>query len=307
MEDFIKPDKVEEEIVLKADKVIMCKTDKEGIFEFANEYFMEVSGYEEYELMGKSMFCIQHPDMPEVIFKMMWEKLLAKENFNVVVKNIAKTGKFYWSVTNFDFKLDDKGEIIAIYSKRVAASRDSIEFFSKLYKTLLRIESENGIEASEKYLNGYLEEKRLNFKELVKQFYDDLAETPKAKKIKTETPKPIIKEETPKIEKEFELKLPKSPQVIAKPQSKPIEKSKVIEKIEEKKETKKSIEVKKVIEAKKEVEPKKVVKVEKKAISKIEIKKDKIIGEKPKKSIFQKLFGKTDEEIEEERKRREKN
>lgn len=285
MEDFIKPDKVEEEIVLETGKVIMSKTNKEGIFEFANEYFMEVSGYEEYELMGKSMFCIQHPDMPEVIFKMMWERLLAKENFNVVVKNIAKTGKFYWSVTNFDFKLDDKEEIIAIYSKRVAASRDSIKFFSKLYKTLLRVESENGIEASEKYLNGYLEDKRLNFKELVRQFYDGLAESPKPKKMKTETSKPIIKEEIP--EKEFELKLP--------------EKSEVIEKIEEKKE------VKKIIKVKKKVEPKKVVEVKKKEISEIKTTKDKITKEKSKKSIFQKLFGKTDEEIEEERKRREKN
>jgi len=293
MEDFIKPNKVEEEIVLEAGKVIMCKTNKEGIFEFANEYFMEVSGYEEYELMGKSMFCIQHPDMPEVIFKMMWEKLLAKENFNVVVKNIAKTGKFYWSVTNFDFKLDEKGEILAIYSKRVAASRDSIEFFSKLYITLLRIESENGIEASEKYLNGYLEEKRLNFKELVKQFYDNLAETPKPKKIITEASKAIVKEETLKIKKEFELKLPETPEVI--------------EKIEEKKEVKKVIEVKKVVEqTKKKVEPKKEVEVKKKEIPKIKTTKDKITEEKPKKSIFQKLFGKTDEEIEEERKRKEK-
>ncbi len=171
-EDFIKPKVVEEEIILDATKIIMSKTDKFGVFEFANDYFMEISGYEEYELMGKSMFCIQHPDMPEVIFKMMWEKLLIKENFHVVIKNIAKSGKFYWSVTNFTFSENPNGEIKAIYSKRIGATRESITFFSKLYKTLKSIETLNGVGASEKYLSGFLEEKRLTkFSELMSRFY----------------------------------------------------------------------------------------------------------------------------------------
>ncbi len=173
-EDFIKPSVIDEEIILDPDRVIMSKTDKYGIFEFANDYFMEISGYEEYELMGKSMFCVQHPDMPEVIFKMMWEKLLSKEDFYVVVKNLAKSGKYYWSITNFTFKINNSdGEIEAIYSKRVAANRKSIEFFSKLYKTLLNIEKKNGIEAAEKFIIGFLEEKQTNFSDLVQSFYKD--------------------------------------------------------------------------------------------------------------------------------------
>ncbi|MEE9350151.1 MAG: PAS domain-containing protein [Flavobacteriaceae bacterium] len=173
MPDFIKPNIVDEEIVLDSNKIIMSKTDKSGIFEFANEYFMQISGYEEHELMGKSMFCVQHPDMPEVIFKMMWEKLLMKENFNVVVKNIAKSGKYYWSVTNFSFKVDEEtNEITAIYNRRKKASVASINYFSKLYKTLLSIEGKNGIEASEKYAIGYLESLGFTyFTELMSQFY----------------------------------------------------------------------------------------------------------------------------------------
>ena len=269
MLDFKKPDVVEEEIFIDSDKVIMCKTDKEGIFEFANEYFMKISGYEEYELMGKSMFCIQHPHMPEVIFKMMWEKLLAKKNFRVIMKNIAKNGKFYWSYTNFEFKVDDKDEIIAIYSKRVAANRDSIDFFDKLYKTLVGIEKKNGIESSEKYLSGFLEEKQMDFKELVLQFYDNsnVPKTPKPKKV-------VLKND--KIEKIEKKEIVKKEEIITKELPKA--------KLPKEKETTK--EIKK--EAVKKVVPNKPSK------------------KKDEKSLFQRLFGKTDEEIEEEKRRREK-
>ena len=173
MSEFIKPDTIDAEIILDPNKIIMSKTDKNGIFEFANEYFMEVTGYQEYELMGKSMFCVQHPEMPEVLFKMMWEKLLKQENFQLVVKNLAKSGKYYWSVTNFTFKTDDQNEIVAIYSKRKAATRDSVSYFDKLYKTLAAIEKTSGIMAAEKFAEGYLEERDMNyFSELTAQFYD---------------------------------------------------------------------------------------------------------------------------------------
>lgn len=300
MSDFKKPDVVEEEIFIDSDTVIMCKTDKEGIFEFANESFMKISGYEEYELMGKSMFCIQHPDMPEVIFKMMWEKLLAKKNFHVVMKNIAKNGKFYWSYTNFEFKVDDNEEIIAIYSKRIAASRDSIELFGKLYKTLVGIESKNGIQSSEKYLNGFLEEKQMNFKELVLQFYDNATvKVPKPKKTVPENIKPkkdiVVKKEEKKedvINKEISTTITpkeKKEDVINKGFSTTITP----------KEKKEVINVPK--EIKKET-PKKIIKENIK-----ETKPSESVQKKEEKSLFQRLFGKTDEEIEENRKRKENN
>ena len=247
-EDFIKPDSIEEEIILDPEKVIMSKTDKYGVLEFANDYFMEVSGYEEYELMGKTMFCVQHPDMPEVIFKMMWEKLLSKENFHVVVKNIAKSGKYYWSITNFTFKVNDAdGEIESIYSKRVGANRKSIEFFSKLYKTLLNIEKKNGIEAAEKFIIGLLEEKQTNFNNLVHSFYNNTFFDNSTKKEAS-----IIKpnEAIIKTDKAKELQ----------------EKSKNI--LEE---------------------------------------NDNISTNSSKKSLFQKLFGKTEEELEEEKRRKKRN
>ena len=266
MSEFKKPDIIEEEILLDPKEVIMCKTDKFGTFEFANEYFMEISGYEEHELMGKPMFCIQHPDMPEVIFKMMWEKLLQKENFNVVVKNIAKSGKFYWSITNFTFSSFDDGQIKAIYSKRVVATRESITFFNKLYKTLINIEEDNGIAASEKYLIGFLEERRLTyFSELMQQFYGN-----------SSSPEDFIKaqkNETPKINKK-ELVMEDSFSIQL--DEKPIASKEIEGKTQELQELQKQVEeVKNIVEDQ----------------------------TKDKKGFFQRMFGKTEEEIEADKKR----
>ena len=73
---------------------LMSKTDKYGTIEFANDVFIEISGYEDYELIGSSHNIIRHPDMPKVVFKMLWESLKKGENFYAVIKNLTKTGYF---------------------------------------------------------------------------------------------------------------------------------------------------------------------------------------------------------------------
>ncbi len=64
MYKLTKPTPIEKEIKLDPSRMIMSKTDPKGIIEYANDYFMEISGYEEYELMGQPHNIIRHPDMP---------------------------------------------------------------------------------------------------------------------------------------------------------------------------------------------------------------------------------------------------
>ena len=47
--------------------------------EYANESFVDTSGYEDYELVGKPHNIIRHPDMPKSTFKKIWDSLKAKE------------------------------------------------------------------------------------------------------------------------------------------------------------------------------------------------------------------------------------
>jgi len=153
------PTPIDREIKLDPSLIIMSKTNTKGIIEYANDYFMEICGYEEYELMGQPHNVIRHPDMPKVIFKLLWERLHKGENIHALVKNLAKDGRYYWVLTNFETKYNESGEIISYYARRKAAPENAIFTIEKLYKTLLAIEKNQSTEVAEKYFYGLLEEK----------------------------------------------------------------------------------------------------------------------------------------------------
>ncbi len=162
-----RPEPINVEILLDPKQTIMSKTNPKGIIEYANDYFMEISGYEEYELIGQPHNVIRHPDMPKVIFKWLWERLGEKKNMHALVKNMAKDGRFYWVITDFEVKLDETGEISSFFARRKAPPRKTIELVSELYRKILSIEQAGGIEVAEKYLIGFLEEKGMTYDEYI--------------------------------------------------------------------------------------------------------------------------------------------
>ncbi|WP_103071249.1 PAS domain-containing protein [Aquimarina sediminis] len=179
MKTLKRPEPINVEIMLDPKKTIMSKTDPKGIIEYANDYFMEICGYEEHELIGQPHNVIRHPDMPKVIFKWLWQRLNAKENIHALVKNLAKDGRYYWVITDFEVKQDESGEITSFFARRKAPPRDTIEKVSELYRKILSIEQARGVEVAEKYLIGYLEEKEMTYDE----FIEDIC--------LTETKKPV--------------------------------------------------------------------------------------------------------------------
>jgi PAS domain S-box-containing protein len=155
-----KPTPRDEEIQLDPKRYIVSETDAKGKITFANDYFQEVSGYSEEELLGKPHSIVRHPDMPKVVFKLLWETIGAGKNINAVVKNLAKDGRYYWIFTEFEIRKDtDTGEIIGYHASRKKISRHVIEIIADLYAKLLEIEKSEGVEASEKYLVAFLKEK----------------------------------------------------------------------------------------------------------------------------------------------------
>jgi len=154
----------EEEIKPSSKKYIVSKTDSKGIIEYGNEYFVEVSGYREAELVGSPHSILRHPDMPKVIFKFMWERISQGNNIVAVVKNKAKDGRFYWVLTEFEPKLEPiTGEVISHTAYRRAAPQHAIDAVQKVYAKLLEIEQASGMEASEKYFKGFLESQQKTY------------------------------------------------------------------------------------------------------------------------------------------------
>ena len=156
------------EIKLSSKRYIVSKTDAKGIIEYGNDYFMEISGYSQEELIGKPHSIVRHPDMPKVAFKMMWDRIKQGKNFIAVVKNLSKNGDHYWVVTEFEPKIDAiSNEIVSHTAFRKAAPQKAIDTMAPIYAKLLEIEEEGGMVESEKYLRNFLEENNTTYDDFI--------------------------------------------------------------------------------------------------------------------------------------------
>ena len=131
---------IPKEIILDKTKVIMSKTDSKGIILYANNYFCEISGYNRLDLLGEPHNIIRHPDMPKIIFKVLWDKLHKGESLYAVVKNLTKNGDYYWVVTKFETTFDENGKIISHFARRKAVPQKVKETAESIYKIILEIE-----------------------------------------------------------------------------------------------------------------------------------------------------------------------
>jgi len=163
-----RPTPINQEIKLDPKRYIVSKTDAKGIITYGNDYFVEVSGYSEAELIGKPHNLIRHPDMPKIVFKMMWDRINKGKNIMAVVKNLAKDGRYYWVVTEFEPKMDPiSGEPVQHTAFRKAAPDKAKEIMQEIYNKLVEIEKEGGMEASENYLRSFLEERGQTYDEFI--------------------------------------------------------------------------------------------------------------------------------------------
>lgn len=144
-------------------KMIVSKTDTSGNILYVNDYFCEVAGYEVDEVLGRPHSILRHPDMPKAIFFLMWQNIQNGLNITAVVKNLAKTGEYYWVTTDFEFQRDREGDIESYIAFRRPANKKVVAAISDLYSRLIDIEKRHGVEASLVYLQGYLDEHHTDY------------------------------------------------------------------------------------------------------------------------------------------------
>ena len=166
MRKIIRPIPKDEEIELNPYRTIMSKTDKKGIIEYANDYFMEISGYKEWELMGQPHNILRHPDMPKLVFKLLWDRLNASKPIYAIVKNLAKDGRYYWVIADFKTKIDHNGNITH-YARRKAVPENAKQKIEKLYNNIIELEKSAGLEASDAYFNGMLEDAAITYDQFI--------------------------------------------------------------------------------------------------------------------------------------------
>jgi PAS domain S-box-containing protein len=162
-----RPTPSDRELEWDKSKQLLSKTDSKGNILYANESFIDVCGYDDFELMDKNHNLLRHPDMPKVIFKLLWENLAKSKSSCMIVKNMSKTGRYYWVYNDITSTVDDYDNVFYT-GKQKSVSHDIIaNNVEVLYKKLLQVEKASGIQSSENYLIGFLEERNKTYVEYI--------------------------------------------------------------------------------------------------------------------------------------------
>ncbi|HUX63248.1 methyl-accepting chemotaxis protein [Sulfuricella sp.] len=116
-------------------KLIVSKTDLKGAVTYANDAFVELSGFSREELIGKNHNIVRHPDMPPQAFADLWETVKKGQPWRGVVKNRCKNGDHYW-VDAFVVPVRKHNQITGYMSVRTEPAREQINAAEMLYKQL---------------------------------------------------------------------------------------------------------------------------------------------------------------------------
>ncbi|MDY0116728.1 MAG: PAS domain-containing protein, partial [Sulfurimonadaceae bacterium] len=133
---------------------IVSKADKHGIITYANSRFVEISGYELDELVGKPHNIVRDPSMPKEIFKELWHTIKAKKTWHGVITNRRRDDTQYTVEASIFPILDENEEII----EYIAIRHDITEMITlhKQVESLLKYDREQQYIAKEKSEAGII-------------------------------------------------------------------------------------------------------------------------------------------------------
>jgi aerotaxis receptor len=118
-------------------KYLVSRTDLKGAITYANDAFIELSGFSREELIGRNHNVVRHPDMPPAAFGHLWATVGAGHPWRGIVKNRAKNGDHYW-VDALVVPIRKNDRTVGYMSVRSEPSREQIRQAETLYAELAR-------------------------------------------------------------------------------------------------------------------------------------------------------------------------
>ena len=125
----------QKEYPLKPDALLVSHTDLIGNIIYANEAFVEASGYTYEELMGQPHNLLRHPDVPEQVFADFWGTIQAGRPWRQIVKNRRKNGDHYWVEANAT-PIIENNEITGYMSVRTQVTQEQISQAESAYQAV---------------------------------------------------------------------------------------------------------------------------------------------------------------------------
>ncbi len=114
--------------------VIVSKTDSKGSITYANDAFVEISGFSQEELVGKNHNLVRHPDMPPWAFADLWQTVQRGQPWRGIVKNRTKNGDHYWVRATVS-PIINNDKIVGYVSLRKKPTSTEIASAEALYKS----------------------------------------------------------------------------------------------------------------------------------------------------------------------------
>jgi len=143
------------------EEIIVSKTDAKGRLTYANDVFLRVSGYTEHEVIGQPHSMIRHPEMPRIVFKLLWDTITAGEEIFAYVNNLAADGAHYWVYAHVTPSSPRGSRAGGYHSNRRSPDRAAVGTVVPLYRELYAAEQRHARPADAMAASGALLDARL--------------------------------------------------------------------------------------------------------------------------------------------------
>ncbi|MBD3840668.1 MAG: EAL domain-containing protein [Campylobacterales bacterium] len=97
---------------------IVTKSDLKGNITYVNDNFVELTGFQKEEVLGKPHSTLRHPDNPKELFKELWGTIQSKQIWKKIFKNKDKFGNDYWVDATIVPILDEQENIVEYIAVR---------------------------------------------------------------------------------------------------------------------------------------------------------------------------------------------
>lgn len=153
---------INQETIFKFNELFFSSTDGNGRILNGNEVFARISGYNRNELINQPHSIIRHPDMPRVVFRLLWSEIQSGKSIAAFVKNRSKDGRYYWVMAYVmpvgDTYLSVRFKPGSAYLEKVAVLYDELRAVEKKVEMLPGSKKDEAIQASHDLLNQRLSE-----------------------------------------------------------------------------------------------------------------------------------------------------
>lgn len=97
---------------IEQNPVSIVITDSEGVIEYVNPVFTEITGYESAEVIGQNPRVLKSDEMPASVYREMWETITSGGIWKGEIINRRKSGELYWDYKTISGLFDDQGRIL---------------------------------------------------------------------------------------------------------------------------------------------------------------------------------------------------